>query len=74
MAPRLNVLGDFVEREVVAVDVLEGGQTALAQLRHRRLEGCDVTIFEVEGEGALVAEVGGGPGGGMIERPDGDDG
>ena len=35
----------------------------------RRLEYRDVTVGEVEGEGVLVAEVGRGPGGRMVEQP-----
>ena len=35
----------------------------------RRLEYRDVTVGEVEGEGVLVAEVGRGPGGRVVERP-----
>ena len=60
--------------EVVAADALEGGLTAFAQLCHRRLERHDVTVVEIEGEVVLVAEVGGGPGGRVVERPVGDDG
>ena len=74
VAPRADVLGDGVEREVAAADALEGGQAALAQPGHRRLECRDVTVVEVEGEGVLAAEVGRGPGGRMVERLAGDDG
>ena len=74
VAPRPDVLGDGVEREVVAADVFEGGQAALAQPGDRRLECSEVTVVEVEGEGVLAADVGRGPGGRMVERPVRNDG
>ena len=68
VTPRPDVVGNGFEREVVAADVLEGGQSALAQPRHRRFECRDMTVGEIDGEVVLAAEVGRGPGGGVVER------